>query len=286
MRKIAFSVLAISSIIGCTAAMAADLPPAAPLPPRAPAAYIPAPPPFSWTGFYVGINGGYGWNQWSNPDGTLAVFGNSFNGSGPARRRPDRFQLPDRPIRGRRRCRFRLGQYQMVSVNRHRPRRFGVFGGTISSTISDKDQFLSTFGARFGYAFDHALLYAKAGGAWEREQFNLSVTNFAGAVASGSTNTNRLGWMLGGGLEYAVTNNFTLKAEYNYVNFGTYNQTITIAGGGFAGGTATFNTEAEHQPRQSWRELPVQLVLMPGPQRGPAGSFSTSSADNSALLSY
>jgi outer membrane immunogenic protein len=120
---------------------------------------------------------------------------------------------------------------------------FGGPGGNISASISDKDQFLSTFGARFGYAFDHAMIYAKAGGAWEREQFNLSVTNVAGAVATATGNTNRLGWMVGAGLEYAVTNNVTLKAEYNYVNFGTYNQTITLAGGGLAGATGTFNTK-------------------------------------------
>src|SRR5580698_5957356 len=154
MRKIAFSVLAISSIIGCTAAiataaMAADLPPAAPLPPRAPAAYIPAPPPFSWTGFYVGINGGYGWNQWSNPDGTLAVFGNSFNGSGPVAGGQIGFNYQI--------SQFVVGvdaDFDWANIKWSQSVAIalggGIFGGTISSTISDKDQFLSTFGARFG----------------------------------------------------------------------------------------------------------------------------------------
>ncbi len=43
-----------------TQAFAADLPVA---PPRAPAAYVAAPPPFTWTAFYIGGNLGAGWNH-------------------------------------------------------------------------------------------------------------------------------------------------------------------------------------------------------------------------------
>ncbi|MGB6759939.1 MAG: outer membrane beta-barrel protein [Xanthobacteraceae bacterium] len=52
--------------------------------------------------------------------------------------------------------------------------------------------------------------------------------NFSANDGSSITGTfNRFGWMLGAGVEYAVTNNITLKAEYNYLNFGTTNQTLT-----------------------------------------------------------
>jgi outer membrane immunogenic protein len=50
------------ALIGLSgAALAADLPPS---PPRAPAVYTPAVlPVYNWAGFYVGINGGWGWGN-------------------------------------------------------------------------------------------------------------------------------------------------------------------------------------------------------------------------------
>ena len=41
------------------------------------------------------------------------------------------------------------------------------------------------------------------------------------ATASGSNSFDRYGWMVGAGVEYAVTNNLTIKAEYNLLDFGT-----------------------------------------------------------------
>src|ERR1700685_4339066 len=59
-----------------TTALAADLPPPAAPPPQAPAAYIPAAPAFTWTGFYIGLNTGYAFGQsdWTSPMGSTGYF--------------------------------------------------------------------------------------------------------------------------------------------------------------------------------------------------------------------
>ena len=79
MHKLRATVI-LSLLVGAPfAAQAADLPPPAP-PVRAPAAFIPAPPPFSWTGFYIGGNLGAGWSSGNINDTLLGVnFGGTSN---------------------------------------------------------------------------------------------------------------------------------------------------------------------------------------------------------------
>ena len=65
MKKFLLSSVA---LLGFTAgAMAADLPR------RAPPVFVPV-PVFTWTGFYVGVNAGYGWNN-SDDNTCLGCFG-------------------------------------------------------------------------------------------------------------------------------------------------------------------------------------------------------------------
>lgn len=40
---------------------------------------------------------------------------------------------------------------------------------------------------------------------------------FGGSASASST---RVGWTVGGGLEYAITNNWSVRAEYRYTDFG------------------------------------------------------------------
>ena len=59
------------------------------------------------------------------------------------------------------------------------------------------------------------LLYATGGA--EFADFENSVTGFPGFDQNSTTRT---GWTIGGGIEYAVTNNWSIRAEYRYSDFG------------------------------------------------------------------
>jgi len=72
--------------------------------------------------------------------------------------------------------------------------------------------------ARIGLAFDRVLLYATGGAAFAgiEKEYTTSVPVF---ISESITQT-RSGWTVGGGLEYAVTNNWSIRAEYRYSDFG------------------------------------------------------------------
>jgi outer membrane autotransporter protein len=97
---------------------------------------------------------------------------------------------------------------------------------------------IATATARVGYTWERTLFYVKGGGAWTNEQFSATCnqgplnaiqftqqcTNPAGAVSNGLTaSTNRGGWTVGYGTEFALTRNWSAKAEYNYISFGDRN---------------------------------------------------------------
>jgi outer membrane immunogenic protein len=222
--------LAVSLAVGAPiAAYAADLPPAAP-PPMAPA-YVPAPPPFTWTGIYVGGNIGWGWTSVNLTDTGPGPFGQvfpigtqqSFNQNGflGGAQVGVNWQFQQ----------FVIGaeaDFDATAIKLSQGA--GGFGNG-----SYTDPWMSTFAARFGWAADRALFYGKAGGAYMQEKYNLTAPD--GSAATGTFD--RLGWMLGAGIEYAVTDNITLKAEYNYLNFGTSNQTLTPNATDLVTGTIT-----------------------------------------------
>ena len=70
-------IASVSSFVLVSGAFAADLPSV-----KGPPPYMPPPlPVFTWTGFYVGLNGGYGGNQFVYPFSLGPVLGVVANGS-------------------------------------------------------------------------------------------------------------------------------------------------------------------------------------------------------------
>ncbi len=170
-----------------SSALAADLPthkaPPAPAP-----AYVP--PVFTWTGFYVGVNGGYGIGSASDSN-----FGNPSGGL----------------VGGTAGYNYQIGQF-VAGVESDFDwadlSKSGVIGTVPYSTRIDS---LFTARARAGFALDHALLYVTGG--YAGTEMDAKVLGF------GSQSDWRSGGVIGAGLEYAFTNNISAKAEYLYAPF-------------------------------------------------------------------
>lgn len=85
---------------------------------------------------------------------------------------------------------------------------------------------LAAVSGRIGYAANDWLFYAKGGGAWMHVQYIQDLLGAAGTVGSQTLNVNRSGFVAGGGIEYALTENLSARLEYDFYDFGTqtYNQ--------------------------------------------------------------
>ncbi|MBK9082254.1 MAG: porin family protein [Rhizobiales bacterium] len=190
------SILAIvATLAGVAAAQAADLP-------RRSAPYAPAPAAYqqghNWTGFYAGVNAGYGWAKHKGP-----LYGNESGGM----------------IGGTVGYNQQLSNNIVVGVEGDlgvaNVRSTGAAPGPVKG--STKVTSLATVRGRVGYAVDRALVYGTAGYAGG---------NVKAALADTPNGLNfreerwHHGYALGAGLEYAFTNNVSAKAEYIYANLG------------------------------------------------------------------
>ncbi len=185
-------------------ALAADLPQPGPPPPRAPASYAPLPPPvFSWTGFYLGVNGGYAFGQsdWTASTRTTGSFSTSGFLAG-----------------GTLGANYQWGQFVFGIegdgdwTNLGGSPALSSCSGPGGIACTTKSDWLATARGRAGFAWDRILFYGIAGGAFG----NL----LAGSTGSFDTST-QIGWTAGGGIEAAITPNWSAKLEYLYVNLGS-----------------------------------------------------------------
>jgi outer membrane immunogenic protein len=215
MKRVVLACVGIAALGG--AAAAADLPPAGGAPYyKAPAVY--APPAYTWSGFYLGINGGGAWgtSSWTTP-GSFDTSGGFVGGT-----IGYNYQM-DQAVLGVE------GDIDWADIN----------GSASCSTGSCKtnDNWLATVRGRLGYAADRFMPYVTGG---------LAVGDIQAAAPGfpGGSVTNA-GWTAGGGIEFALPGHWSAKAEYLYVDLGNFScgiscgstaQTVSFTANLFRGG--------------------------------------------------
>jgi outer membrane immunogenic protein len=95
------------------------------------------------------------------------------------------------------------------------PAQATVTAGSCTAKIDS----LGTAAVRLGWAFDHLLLYGKGGAAWTNDSYQVKFSTPLTQMLF-STNELRWGWMFGVGVEYAFTDTWSAKIEYNYMDLG------------------------------------------------------------------
>jgi opacity protein-like surface antigen len=94
-------------------------------------------------------------------------------------------------------------------------------------------------GARFGVVLNNGvLLYGKAGGAWVDN--HATITNLKTGASISASNRNS-GWVVGGGVEWALGGNWSAKLEYDFVKL----DDLTFGPGPFRGDTFTASREID-----------------------------------------
>jgi len=83
---------------------------------------------------------------------------------------------------------------------------------------------LVTFGPKVGYAVGRFLPYVSGGLAFGELDASQKIfsNNFVGFHEGGKEGENRLGWNVAAGVQYAFTNNWSLRVEYGYSDLGTF----------------------------------------------------------------
>jgi outer membrane immunogenic protein len=216
--------------------------------------YHSAPPPgVTWSGFYVGLNAGYAWGDadsrsklacpdefcaYTNPDslafigglGSGDVSGDGFTGGVQAGYNWQRGNVV-----------FGIeADFNALDVGGTQSRSGAVPGGAeglvanVATSIST--DWLLTVRGRLGVTLSPTvLLYATGGLAIADVEVSNKFLDNAVDVGGGANNEGassnsdvRTGWTAGGGLEWAIDRNWSIKGEYLYVDLGSVSTTAGV----------------------------------------------------------
>lgn len=195
---------------------------AAELPVKAPPAPTP-PPVFSWTGFYIGGNLGAAWSDRTVND---TLFGLDITDQGNEARFIGGGQVgANYQINN-----IVLGveaDFDWVANNSDTGGGVVIAGDTFR--VMSNNTWITTLAGRLGYAADHLLFYVKGGGGWIGNS-GFTVTNVTTGASLTTSNSNTdSGWLVGGGVEWAFADNWSVRAEYDFLGLNDRTLTVPLA---------------------------------------------------------
>ena len=235
MRRLLFAFVAtIFAIAIAQIASAADLPTKAPP--------IVAPPVVAnnWTGFYAGLNGGYSWGH-TNADtsqgpavvGQYATGPCDNNGAGPATGCAFSTSSNPKGAIGGLQAGYNYQTGAMVygieldfDWRNQSDSSRTIFNSVFDNQVDETTQkWVGTVRGRVGYAFSNNWLAYLSGGL-AYGNFEHTVTQTFCFSSSNcrvprlfSDNATKVGWVIGGGVDYAINRNWSLGLEYLYMEF-------------------------------------------------------------------
>lgn len=227
MNRHVFAASALALALSIGSALAADLPSK-----NAPPLYTPPlPPPPLWTGFYVGVNAGY---TWSNSNTITQAYSDSdgagFGANALIGNFPSQVDVSNDGFIGGGQIGYNYQIHNNFVVGVEADIQ-GVASGSNSlaysapaavTNFSRGIDYLGTVRGRLGYLVTPTLLVYGTGGL-AYGQTNLNV-NYLGAPAISLTDVysdTRVGYAVGGGVEWLFHPGWSAKAEYLYYDLGS-----------------------------------------------------------------
>jgi outer membrane immunogenic protein len=174
----------------------------------APRTYTKAPPMaaaaiYDWSGFYIGINGG-----WGNSHDSWNLVGVGGEGS---------YDANGGTVGGQIGYRWQMGQ---IVFGVEGQGNWANFKGSNTSVITGftnqgKTDAFGLITGQVGYAFNNVLLYAKGGAAVTGNSY--SIFTPAGALAGTGSDDTRWGGAIGAGVEVGFAPNWSVGVEYDHL---------------------------------------------------------------------
>jgi outer membrane immunogenic protein len=206
--------------------------------------YTKAPPPmiaaiYDWSGFYVGINGGWGSSRKSwdfvDPAGVFVANEGSHDATGGT-------------VGGQIGYRWQASQWVFGLEAQGNWADFHGRNQSLAFPVFGNDSRVDAFGlftGQVGYAFNNALFYVKGGAAVTSDRYR-SFAVATGAIVTNNVDNTRWGGVVGVGLEYGFAPNWSVAIEYDHLFM--QDKTYTFINNGVAGVAGTlFSTERIRQ---------------------------------------